>query len=157
MAWYLLSIRNFWSLKFLSRQGDKFFHIMNLLRYISLSWCAICTLLNKINTWFFCMISFLVIIYFSMLLRTIMLLFWDIQLQRVQIHQRLILHIMMWLIIWDMICWRKFNKKMILYVITLIIDVGRNMKWIMKLNIYMMLWNKILDRNYTYGSLKQPI
>ena len=40
---------------------------------------------------------------------------------------------------------------------TLIIDVGRNMKWIMKLNIYMMLWNKILDRNYTYGSLKQPI
>ena len=33
---------------------------------------------------------------------------------------------------------------------------GRNIKLTMILNLYMMPLNKILEINYTYGSLKQP-
>ena len=40
---------------------------------------------------------------------------------------------------------------------TLIIAVGRNMKWIMTLNHCLVLLEKILDIIYTYGSLKQPM
>ena len=55
-----------------------------------------------------------------------------------------------------MILWMKWNEKMIIYVMTLILDVGRNMKFMMKLNLCMISLKKILWINYTYGSLKQP-
>ena len=38
---------------------------------------------------------------------------------------------------------------------TLILYVGRNMKLMTTLNLCLMLLKKILDINYTYGSLKQ--
>ena len=50
----------------------------------------------------------------------------------------------------------KLNEKMLRYVMTLILDVGSNMKLIMSLNLCLILLNKILDIKYTYGSLKQP-
>ena len=46
---------------------------------------------------------------------------------------------------------------MLRYVVTLILAVGRKIKWMMKLNICMMPLKKILEINYTYGSLKQPM
>ena len=45
---------------------------------------------------------------------------------------------------------------MLIYVMTLILDVGRNMKLMMKLNICLITLKEILDINYTCGSLKQP-
>ena len=45
---------------------------------------------------------------------------------------------------------------MVRYVMTMILAVGRKMKWVMTLNICMMPLNKILEINYTHGSLKQP-
>ena len=39
---------------------------------------------------------------------------------------------------------------------TLILAVGSNMKLMMTLNLYLMPLKKILEINYTYGSLKQP-
>ena len=46
--------------------------------------------------------------------------------------------------------------KMVGYLMTLIIAVGRNIKLMMTINLYLMPLKKILDINYTYGSLKQP-
>ena len=46
---------------------------------------------------------------------------------------------------------------MLRYVMTLILAVGRNMKWMMTLNLYLMPLKKILEINYKYGSLKQPM
>ena len=157
LAYYLLPISEYLSLTFLSRHGDNFFHILTILRDISLSWGAICTLLDKINTWFFYIRHFIVIIYLSMLLMKIFLLFWYIPLHRVQIRRSLLLHMMMWLIIWEMICWRKWNEKMIIYLMTLILDVGSNMKWMMTLNLYMILLKIILEKNYTCVYLKQTM
>ena len=45
---------------------------------------------------------------------------------------------------------------MVRYVMTLILSVGSNIKLMMTLNLCMMSLKKILDINYTYGSLKQP-
>ena len=45
---------------------------------------------------------------------------------------------------------------MVRYVMTLILDVGSNMKLITTLNLCLMPLKKILDINYTYVSLKQP-
>ena len=39
----------------------------------------------------------------------------------------------------------------------LILDVGSNMKWMMKINIFLITFNKILDTNHIYGYLKQPL
>ena len=46
---------------------------------------------------------------------------------------------------------------MVRLMITMIIDVVRIMKWIMTLNLWLMLLNKILEINYTYGYLTQPM
>ena len=104
-AYSLLSIIKYLSLTFWSRHGDKFVHRMTLLRDISLRWGAVCPLLYNMNTWFFHRSSFPVIIYFYMLLMKIMLLFWYRPLQRVQIHQRLICHIIRCFILLEMIFW----------------------------------------------------
>ena len=45
---------------------------------------------------------------------------------------------------------------MVRYVMTLILDVGRNMTLIMTLNIYLITLKKVLEINYTYGYLKRP-
>ena len=50
----------------------------------------------------------------------------------------------------------KWNGKMVRYVMTLILAVGRNMKLMMTINLCIMPLNKIIDIKYTYGSLKQP-
>ena len=49
----------------------------------------------------------------------------------------------------------KWNEKMVRYVMNLILAVGRNMKLTMTLNLCLMPLNKIIEINYTYGSLKQ--
>ena len=134
-----------------------FFHILTLLRDSWLRWDAVFPLLDKMNTWYFQRSSFPVIISLYMLLMTIMLLFWYIPLQRVKIHWRLRLQIRMWLIIWEMIWSRKWNEKMVRCMMTLILSVGRSTKWMMTLNICLMKLKKILEINYTYISLTQPI
>ena len=48
------------------------------------------------------------------------------------------------------------DNEPILYVITMIIFVWKNMKWMMTLNLYLISLKKILHINYTYVSLKQP-
>ena len=50
----------------------------------------------------------------------------------------------------------KWNEKMVRYVMTLILAVGRNMKLMMKLNLCLITLKEILDINYTYGYLEQP-
>ena len=40
---------------------------------------------------------------------------------------------------------------------TLILAVGRNMKRMMTLNLCLIPYEKILEINYTYGFLKQPM
>ena len=50
----------------------------------------------------------------------------------------------------------KWNEKMVKYVMTLILAVGRNITLIMTLNIFLMTLKKILEINYTCGSLKKP-
>ena len=42
-------------------------------------------------------------------------------------------------------------------MMTLIIAVGRSMKWMMALIMCLIHLNKILEINYTYGSLTQPM
>ena len=42
---------------------------------------------------------------------------------------------------------------MVGYVMTMILDEGRNMKLMLKLNLCLMPLNKILEKNYTYVSL----
>ena len=44
---------------------------------------------------------------------------------------------------------------MVRYAMTLILAEGRNMKLMTTLNICLMPLNKILDINYTYGSIKK--
>ena len=61
-----------------------------------------------------------------------------------------------WLILWEMICWMKWNEKMVRYAMTLILAMGSNIKLTMKLNLCLMPLNKILEINYTRGYLKQP-
>ena len=46
---------------------------------------------------------------------------------------------------------------MVRYVMTIILALGRNMKWIMTLTLCMMPMNKILYIIYIYGSLNQPM
>ena len=77
--------------KLLIKERRQIFHRLNLLRDISLRWGVVCPLLDKKNTWFSHISYYLVIIYLSMFLITIMLLFCYIPLQRVQIHHSLIL------------------------------------------------------------------
>ena len=45
--------------------------------------------------------------------------------------------------------------KIVIYVMTLILYVGRKIKSMMTLNLWLVPLNKILDKNYTYRSLKQ--
>ena len=132
-----------------------FFNSLTLLRDISLRWGAVCLLLDDPNTWYFHRSYFTVIIYLSMLLMTIMLLFWYSPLQRVQIHWRLRFHSMRWSIIWEMIFWMQWNEKMVRCMMNLILDVGRGMKWMMTINLCLMPLKKILEINYKYGSLTQ--
>ena len=91
-----------------------------------------------------------------MLMMTIMLLFWYIPLQRVYIHRRLRFQTRTWLILWKMICWMQWNEKMLRYAMNLILDVGRNMKCMMTLNLCLTPLKKTPDINYRYGFLKQP-
>ena len=42
-------------------------------------------------------------------------------------------------------------------MMTLILAARRSMKWKMTLNLWMMPLNKILEINYTYVSLAQPM
>ena len=51
----------------------------------------------------------------------------------------------------------ELELKMVRYVITLIIYLCRKMKWMITLNLCMITLNKILEINYKYGSLKQPM
>ena len=52
-------------------------------------------------------------------------------------------------------CWMKWNEKMVRYVMTMILDVGRNMKLMMQINLCMIPLKKKLEISYTYGYLKQ--
>ena len=61
------------------------------------------------------------------------------------------------MVLWDMIFWRKWNKKMVRFMMTLILAVGKSTKWMMILNLCLMTLNKILDINYTYGSMTQTM
>ena len=54
-------------------------------------------------------------------------------------------------------CWRQWNEKVVIYVMTMIIALWRNIKWTMTLNICLLYLRKILEINYTYESLKQPM
>ena len=135
-------------------------HVFNsliILRDISLRCGTVCPLLDNMNTWFFHRSSFPVIISLSMLLVTIILLFWYSPLQRVQIHWRLRFQIRRWLIIWEMICWRQWNEKMVRCMMTLIIAVGGSMKQMMTLILCLIPLNKILEVNHIYGYLAQPM
>ena len=78
-------------------------------------------------------------------------------LQIVQIYRRMILQIRRWLILWEMICWRKWNEKMARCMMTLILAVGRSMKWMMTLNLCNIPLKKMLKINYTHVSLAQPM
>ena len=75
-AYYLIPISEPWSLTFWPYHWYKLFHILTLLRDISLRWVAVCPLPDNITTLFSYRSYLLVIIYFSMLLVTIMLLVW---------------------------------------------------------------------------------
>ena len=46
-------------------------------------------------------------------------------------------------------------KKMVIYVMTLILSVGRNMKFMMTLDLCLITLKKIIEIKYTYGSLKK--
>ena len=70
----LIPVSEYLSLTFLTMHGYNIDHILTLLRYISLKWGVVFTLLDKITTLFFYRISLPLIIYFSMLLVTIMIL-----------------------------------------------------------------------------------
>ena len=47
-------------------------------------------------------------------------------------------------------------EKNVIYVMTLIISMGGNIKWVMKINICLIPLKEILEINYSYGYLKQP-
>ena len=134
-----------------------FFHSLILLRYISLSHSAVCLLLDKANTWFLHRSFFPVVIFLSMLLMTIIFLFWYKPLQRVHIHWMPRCQIRRFLIIREMIFWRQWNEIMAICMMNLILALGRSMECMTKLNLCLMLLKKILEINYTYGSLPQPM
>ena len=46
---------------------------------------------------------------------------------------------------------------MVGYVMTMILDEGRNMKWMMTLNLCLIALKEMLEINHTYGSLRQPM
>ena len=46
---------------------------------------------------------------------------------------------------------------MVICIMNLILAVGRSMKWTMTLNICLINLKKILEINYIYGSLTQPM
>ena len=48
-------------------------------------------------------------------------------------------------------------KKMVRCMMNLILAVGRSMKWIMTFHICLMPLQTIIEINYTYGSLTQPM
>ena len=56
-----------------------------------------------------------------------------------------------------MIGWMQWNLKMLISMMTIIIDLGRNMKWTMTLNLCLVPLNKISKIKYKYGSLNQPM
>ena len=156
-SYYMLPISKYWSQTFWSRHGDNFVYILALLRDISPRWGVVFPLLDNMNTWFFCRGYFLVINSLSMIPVKIILLFWYRSLQRVQMHQIVRWQVMRWLILWEMVCWRQWNEKMVKYVMSLILAVRRNIKWVMILNICMIQLKKIQEINYTYGYLKRPM
>ena len=45
----------------------------------------------------------------------------------------------------------------LIYVMTLIISVGGNIKWMMTLTLFLVPLNKILKLKYIYGSMNQPM
>ena len=47
--------------------------------------------------------------------------------------------------------------KIVRYLMTLILDVGRNMKWSITLNIYLIPLMQIDEIKYSYRDLNQPI
>ena len=61
------------------------------------------------------------------------------------------------MILWEVIFWRQWNEKMVRYVMTLNLSVGRNMKWMITLNLCLVPLKKILEIKYTYGSLKEQM
>ena len=140
-AYSLLLVSEYLSLTFWSSNGDNFFHSLSLLRDISLSWGAVCPLLDKMNTWIFHRIYFLVIISFYMLLMKKIYTAlsrecrytggWDAR--RV-----------------DFLYYGRWSDggngiKIVRYVMTLILDVGRDMKCMMTLNLYLMTFHEILE------------
>ena len=44
-----------------------------------------------------------------------------------------------------------------IFMMNLILDLGRSMKWMMTLNLYLIPLKKILEIYYTYESLTQPM
>ena len=56
----------------------------------------------------------------------------------------------------EMILWRQWNEKKLRGMMNMVLAVERSMKWMMPLNIWMMPLKKILEINYTYGSMTQP-
>ena len=83
----------------LTKEWIQVFYRLTLLGDISLRWGAVCPLLDNMETRFFHRSSIPLIIYLSMLLMTIMLLFWCSPLQRVHIHRRLRWHTRRWFIL----------------------------------------------------------
>ena len=83
---YLLPVRESWSLTFLARYEYKFFHSLNILRYISLIFGVICSILEKLTTMFTQRTSLLMIIPLYMLWMKILLLVCYIPPNRLQIH-----------------------------------------------------------------------
>ena len=47
--------------------------------------------------------------------------------------------------------------KMVRYVMTLILDLGRNMKWMMTINICIVPLKKIIEINYKCEYIKRPM
>ena len=56
----------------------------------------------------------------------------------------------------EMILWRQWNEKKLRGMMNMVLAVERSLKWMMPLNIWMMPLKKILEINYTYGSMTQP-
>ena len=104
--------------------GNKFVHIMTILRDISLRWVTVCTLPDNITTWLVYRSSIPLIVSFSVLMVTIILFVWCNLIQRLQIRQRLRYKMRMWLILWRMIFWKQWNAKIVRSVIPLIISLG---------------------------------
>ena len=63
----------------------------------------------------------------------------------------------MWLILSKIVFLSQCNMKIVRYLMTLILDVGRNMKWSITLNIYLIPLMQIDEIKYSYRDLNQPI